>query len=67
MMNRIIIEGPKLTNARLQVKDIDEAIEKLHELKASQKCETLRSIQRFRGIVKPGGDMESQEEEWYLQ
>jgi hypothetical protein len=34
-MNQIVIEGPTLTNVLLQVKDIDEAIEKLRELKAS--------------------------------
>ena len=66
-MNQIIIEGPELTNARLQAKDIDDAIEKLRELKALQKRENLRPIQRFRGIVKPAGSLETGEEEWYLQ
>ena len=66
-MNRIIIEGPELMNARLQVKDIDDAIEKLRELKSEQKRENSYSIQRFRGIVKPMGSLKTNEEEWYLQ
>ncbi|MEW6234502.1 MAG: hypothetical protein AB1656_03880 [Candidatus Omnitrophota bacterium] len=66
-MNRIIIEGQELANAQLQANDIDDAIDKLRELKATQKREDWHTLQRFNGIVKPTENSETGEEEWYLQ
>ncbi len=66
-MNQIIIEGLDITDVHIRVKDIDDAINKLHELKASKKQQNLCSIQRFRGIVQPSESTKTSEEEWYLQ
>ena len=63
-MNQIIIEGLELVNLRFQVKDIDEAIDKLQELKQQNKNRNHDSIHRFKGIVKSS---ETNEEEWYFQ
>lgn len=67
MMNQIIIEGPELTNIRIQVRDLDDAIEKLCEIKASQKRDRLNSIQRFKGIIQSADTQDANEEEWYRQ
>ncbi len=66
-MNRIIIEGPTLTNKRLYVSDIDEAIEQLHKLKVTQQLVCKESIQRFKGLIKKEQDSEIREEDWYMQ
>lgn len=64
-MNQIILEGTNLANIRLQVRDIDDAIEQLRKLQTNQN--RINSIIRFKGIAKPDKTTKVNEEDWYAQ
>jgi hypothetical protein len=67
-MGKLILEVPAAVNMKLKVGGIPEAIKKLTQLKRSNRKNknTLKRIQKFKGIAKYK-DVEGSKDEWYYQ
>jgi hypothetical protein len=67
-MGKLILEVPAAVNMKLKVGGIPEAIKKLTQLKKSngKSKNTLKRIQKFKGIAKYK-DIEGSKDEWYYQ
>ncbi|MBN2441826.1 MAG: hypothetical protein JXJ04_10780 [Spirochaetales bacterium] len=64
-MGKILLDIPQIPDSFIRAENMDEAIEKLKELKTGTHKEALDVLIKFKGMMKDSVDFP--EDDWYKQ